>query len=145
MTRSRKCATGTRDHGVPDSVSAGPALTLETRARLDTENLVLGQQLIVQSHQPRARVRLRNTSRFLFVWRYRLFPSILNAITMVEPDTVIRWHQREAQEGPRGASSRAWASGARELSAGGRWIANCLVPPSFDMEPVEEAMNDRSE
>src|ERR1022692_2714947 len=30
----------------------------------------------------------------VFVWMYRLFPSVLNAITVVKPETVIRWHRR---------------------------------------------------
>ena len=30
----------------------------------------------------------------IFVWLYRLFPSILNAITVVKPETVIGWHRR---------------------------------------------------
>ncbi len=38
--------------------------------------------------------RLRNIDRLVFVWLYRLFPSILNAITVVKPETVIRWHRR---------------------------------------------------
>jgi hypothetical protein len=39
-------------------------------------------------------VQLRNIDRLVFVWLYRLFPSILNAITVVKPETVIRWHRR---------------------------------------------------
>ena len=35
-----------------------------------------------------------NTDRLLFVWPYRLYRSILDAITIVKPETVIRWHQR---------------------------------------------------
>jgi hypothetical protein len=38
--------------------------------------------------------RLRNIDRLVFVWLYRLFPSILNAITVVKPETVFRWHRR---------------------------------------------------
>jgi hypothetical protein len=30
----------------------------------------------------------------LLVWLYRLFPSILDAIIIVQPETVIRWHRR---------------------------------------------------
>ena len=37
---------------------------------------------------------LRNIDRLIFVWMYRPFPSILNAITVVKPETVIRWHRR---------------------------------------------------
>jgi hypothetical protein len=36
-------------------------------------------------------VRLRNIDRLIFVWLYRFFPSILSAITVVKPETVIRW------------------------------------------------------
>ncbi len=39
-------------------------------------------------------MRLRNIDRVIFVWLYRFFPSILNAITVVKPETVIRWHRR---------------------------------------------------
>src|SRR4029450_1958184 len=33
----------------------------------------------------------------LFVWLYRLFPSVLDAVTIVQPDTVIRWHRKGFQ------------------------------------------------
>ena len=67
---------------------------LKSRARLEAENLVLRQQVIVLSRKSRSRVQLRNIDRLVFVWLYRLFPSILNAITVVKPETVIRWHRR---------------------------------------------------
>jgi hypothetical protein len=31
--------------------------------------------------------------RFLFVWLYRWFPSILEALAIVRPETIIRWHR----------------------------------------------------
>ena len=42
----------------------------------------------------RSRVRLRNIDRLIFVWLSRIFPSTLNAITLVKLETVIRWHRR---------------------------------------------------
>jgi hypothetical protein len=39
-------------------------------------------------------VRLKDIDRLIFVWLYRFFPSILNAITVIKPETVIRWHRR---------------------------------------------------
>ena len=30
----------------------------------------------------------------LLVWLYRLFPDLLDAILIVQPETVIRWHRR---------------------------------------------------
>src|SRR5216683_7003466 len=67
---------------------------LKSRARLEAENLILRQQVIVLSRKSPSRVRLRNIDRLIFVWLYRVFPSILNAIILVKPETVIRWHQR---------------------------------------------------
>jgi transposase InsO family protein len=69
-------------------------IRLKSRARLEAENLVLRQQVIVLSRKSGSRVWLRNIYRLIFVWIYRLFPSILNAITVVKPRTVIRWHRR---------------------------------------------------
>src|ERR1700720_1222680 len=66
----------------------------KSRASLEAENLVLRQQLIVLSRKSRSRVRLWNIDRLTFVWLYRCFPAILNAITVVKPETVIRWHRR---------------------------------------------------
>jgi transposase InsO family protein len=39
-------------------------------------------------------VRLWNIDRLLLVWLYRLYPSLLDAIIIVQPETVIRWHRR---------------------------------------------------
>jgi hypothetical protein len=66
---------------------------LKSRASLEAENLVLRQQVIVLSRKSRSRVQLRNIDRLIFVWLYRFFPAILNAITVVKPETVIRWHR----------------------------------------------------
>ena len=67
---------------------------LKSRASLEAENLVLRQQVIVLSRKSPSRVRLRSIDRLIFVWLYRFFPAILNAITVVKPETVIRWHRR---------------------------------------------------
>ena len=67
---------------------------LKSRARLAAEILVLRQQVIVLSRKSRSRVWLRNIDRLIFDWLYRLFPSIMNAITVVKPETVTRWHRR---------------------------------------------------
>jgi transposase InsO family protein len=39
-------------------------------------------------------VRLWNIDRLLLVWLYRLYPSLLDAIIIVQPETVLRWHRR---------------------------------------------------
>jgi len=67
---------------------------LKSRARLEAENIVLRQQVIILNRKSRSRARLRNIDRLIFVWLYRFFPAILNAIIVVKPETIIRWHQR---------------------------------------------------
>jgi hypothetical protein len=64
------------------------------RARLEVENLLLRQQLIVLRRQHPKRVRLLPIDRLLLVWLYRLYPSLLDAIIVVQPEPVIRWHRR---------------------------------------------------
>ena len=66
----------------------------KSRARLEAENLVLRQQLNVLARKLPKRLPLANSDRLLLVWAYRLFPSILSAIRIVRPETVIRWHRR---------------------------------------------------
>jgi hypothetical protein len=38
-------------------------------------------------------VRLMNRDQLLFVWLYRLCHSILDALRIIKPETVIRWHR----------------------------------------------------
>jgi hypothetical protein len=66
----------------------------KSRARLEAENLVLRQQLLVLNRRLQTRLRLRNFDRLILVWRYRVFPSLLDAIIIVKPETVLRWHRR---------------------------------------------------
>jgi transposase InsO family protein len=40
-----------------------------------------------------AKPRLTAADRLLFVWLYRLVPSLLNAAVIIQPDTIVRWHR----------------------------------------------------
>src|SRR5947199_869471 len=65
----------------------------KSRRRLEAENLVLRHQLnVLQQRAPR-RVHLRWADRALFIWLYGRCPRILDAITIVRPHTVVRWHR----------------------------------------------------
>ena len=66
----------------------------EARACREAEILVLRQQLLVLSRKSRKRVRLRNIDRLILVWLSRLYPSLLDAIIIVKPETLLRWHRR---------------------------------------------------
>ena len=67
---------------------------LNSRVSLEAETLVLRQQLLVLDRKSPARRRLRNTDRLILVWLYRLFPLLLEAIIIIKPETVLRWHRR---------------------------------------------------
>jgi transposase InsO family protein len=68
------------------------AAPLRTQAQLEAEIAMLRHQLNVLRRQS-ARPRLTPADRLLFVWLCRLFPSLRSAITIVQPDTVLRWHR----------------------------------------------------
>ena len=65
----------------------------KSRATLETEILILRQQINVLRRRAPKRPQLNNTDRFLFVWLYHWFPSVLDAIAIVRPETIIRWHR----------------------------------------------------
>ena len=69
------------------------ASLFQSRAKLEAENLVLRQQVNVLRRQAPQRPHLNNTDRLLFVWLCRWFPSLLGAIAIVRPETIIRWHR----------------------------------------------------
>src|SRR5271157_4728528 len=64
-----------------------------SRARLEAENLVLRQQIIVLRRTAPKRLRFSAFDRLMFVGLYRLFPDIRDALAVVRPETVIRWHR----------------------------------------------------
>ncbi len=65
----------------------------KTQARLEAEIVLLRHQLSVLRQRVPSRPKLTVADRLLFVWVYRLFPSVLNAVTIIQPETVIRWHR----------------------------------------------------
>ena len=67
---------------------------LRSQARLQAEILVLRQQVLVLTRKRGSRVRLRNFDRLILVWLFRVVPSILESISVVKPETVLRWHRR---------------------------------------------------
>src|SRR6516164_1596991 len=69
------------------------ASPLKSRVRVEAENAVLRYQLIVLKRSRRGRVRLTNHDRLFFIQLYRWFPSILQAVTIIRPETLVRWHR----------------------------------------------------
>src|SRR5271167_3861666 len=71
-------------------ISASP---FKSKIRLAAENAALRHQLIVLRRKLRGRVRLANSDRWFLVQLYRWFPSILKVLTIIRPETLVRWHR----------------------------------------------------
>jgi hypothetical protein len=65
----------------------------KSRTRLEAENLFLRHQLTLALRQKPPRLRLRGSDRVLLVWMVRLWPSLLDAVHVVQPETILRWHR----------------------------------------------------
>ena len=63
------------------------------RAALEAELLVLRHQLNVLRRKSPKRVALSSIDRLLLVGLYRLAPGVLDALKIVRPETLIRWHR----------------------------------------------------
>src|SRR5215469_11922628 len=59
----------------------------------EAENAVLRHQLIVLRRRLHGRVRLTNHDRWFFIQLYHLFPAILRVLTIIRPETLVRWHR----------------------------------------------------
>ena len=69
------------------------ASPLTSKSRLEAENAALRYQLIVLRRKVGGRVRLTNGDRLFFIQLYRWFPSVLKVITVIRPETLVRWHR----------------------------------------------------
>ena len=69
------------------------ASPFKSKSRLEAENMALRHQQNVLRRKVRGRVWLTNNDRWFFVQLYRWFPSILQVLTVVRPETVVRWHR----------------------------------------------------
>ena len=67
------------------------ASPFKSKLRLEAENAVLRQ--IVKRRRLHGRVRLTNNDRWFLIQLYRWFPSILQVLTIIRPDTLVRWHR----------------------------------------------------
>ena len=66
---------------------------LKSRSRLEAENLLLRHQLSIALRRAPPRLRLLGSDRALLTWMPRLWPSLLGAVQVVQPETILRWHR----------------------------------------------------
>jgi hypothetical protein len=65
----------------------------KSRSRLEAENVFLRHQLNVALRRAPSRLLLRGSYRALLVWIVRRWPSLLSAIQVIQPETILRWHR----------------------------------------------------
>src|SRR5215831_17706204 len=61
-----------------------------SHAAREAETAFLRQQLVVLKRSAPARLRLRPADRLIFVWLYRLCPSVRRAAVVFKPETLVR-------------------------------------------------------
>ena len=64
-----------------------------SRARLEAEILVLRHQLNILQRKSTERASFKSIDRLVFAGLYRLVPGVLDALKILKPETVIRWHR----------------------------------------------------
>jgi hypothetical protein len=62
---------------------------LKPTGQLEAENAALWHQVAIL----RGRIEFTNGDRLFFILLYRLFPSVLKAMKIVQPETVVCWHR----------------------------------------------------
>ena len=107
------------------------ASPLKSKSRVEAENAALRYQLIVLRRKVRGRIRLTNGDRLVFIQLYRWFPSMLQVITIIRPETLVRWHRAGFRQYWRWKSrsfcaSTMSSSWARRICAG-----SCKVMPAI--------------
>ena len=65
----------------------------KSTSRLEAENAALRQQVVMLRRMVHRRVRLTTGDRLFFIQLYRWFPSVLKVITVIRPETLVRWHR----------------------------------------------------
>ena len=66
------------------------ASPFKSKSQLEAENAALRRQLVVLRRKVQGRIRLRNNDRWFLIELYRWFPSILQIVTIVQPETIVR-------------------------------------------------------
>jgi transposase InsO family protein len=106
------------------------ASLFKSKSRLEAENAALRYQLIVLQRKVRGRVHFTDSDRLFFIQLYRWFPAVLNAISIIRPETLVRWH--------RAGFRRYWRWKSRNL--GGRPRINADLRALIRRMSVENAL-----
>jgi hypothetical protein len=66
---------------------------IRSRAALEAEIWTLRQQINVLRRTALKKFAFSAIDRLIFVGLYRLFPNVCDALAIVKPDTIVRWHR----------------------------------------------------
>src|SRR6476646_9383570 len=94
------------------SLQPGLVGLFRSRASLEAEILILRHQLNIQRRQSPKRLNFSTLDRLIFAGLYRLAPSVLRALAILKPETVIRWHRAGFRSALEIEASRRPADGA---------------------------------
>jgi len=64
-----------------------------SKSSLEAEVIALRHQLNVLRRSTPKRPPLKTIDRLIFMLLYRLTPTVLHAVTVVRPETIVRWHR----------------------------------------------------
>jgi len=70
------------------------AFRFRSRASLEIELMAVRHQLAVLRRQRPGRPQLSSLDRLLWVWLYRIWPQVTDAMVLVKPVTVVQWHRK---------------------------------------------------
>ena len=70
------------------------AFRFRSRTSLEFELIAVRHQLSVLRRQRPGRPQLSSADRLLWVWLYRIWPQVIDAMVLVKPATVIQWHRK---------------------------------------------------
>src|SRR5262249_29251315 len=65
----------------------------KSKSGLEAGNASLRPQTVVLRRIVHRLVLLTNSDRMFFIQLYRWFPSVLKVITVIRPETLVRWHR----------------------------------------------------
>src|SRR4029453_12428003 len=65
-----------------------------SRASLELELIALRHQVTVLRRQRPGRLQLSSLDRLLWIWLYRFWLRVIDAILLVKPTTVVQWHRK---------------------------------------------------
>jgi hypothetical protein len=96
-----------------------------SRVSLLAEILVLRHQLNIQRRRLPKRQTFSSTDHLIFVTLYRFVPTVINALAIVKPETVIKWH-------------RGWVQIVLALEVTTPWWQACCAAGGPPADPRDE-------